>query len=225
MTLLYPVAYILLVVFMIYVQPAVLLGLVGVPRLFSERFFAPEQVPILMLLILFALYNFEAVRRAERAMIVNLHAIKPMTIFISYRRDDTAGFAGRIYDRLAGAFPSAEIFMDVDALAPGMDFVAQIDKQIAACDVFLAVIGRRWLESKGGERRIDSQDDYVRLELEAALRREIRVIPVLVDDAVPPSARELPESLKLLSRRHALQLSHGRFGADVQALVNALKER
>ena len=107
------------------------------------------------------------------------------TIFINYRREDEPGFAGRLYDRLEAAFTAEKIFMDVDSIDPGLDFVAVLDGQVAECAVFLAVIGQGWLNSrdKHGQRRLDNPADFVRIEIEAALRRGKRVIPVLVNDA------------------------------------------
>src|SRR5215469_13294202 len=109
-------------------------------------------------------------------------------IFISYRRDDASYPAGRLYDYLSAHFPQSQIFMDVDNLDPGVDFVEAIEASVGSCEVLIAVIGKRWLVASDdeGRRRLDSQDDFVRLEIATALRRKIRVIPVLVDGAVMP---------------------------------------
>jgi uncharacterized membrane protein YhaH (DUF805 family) len=114
--------------------------------------------------------------------------------------------------------------MDVDGIEPGVDFVKALDDQVARCVAFLAVIGPGWtdLRNTEGHRRIDQPNDYVRVEIEAALTRDIRVIPVLVDGARMPTAEELPDSLKPLSRRNAVTLSHNRFGAEVDDLARAL---
>src|SRR5262245_16901973 len=102
-----------------------------------------------------------------------------------------------------------------DAMKPGIDFVKQLDTQVSQCHVLLAVIGPHWLDIKdhSGQRRIDSERDYVRIELASALKRDIPVIPVLVDGAVLPSEDELPADLKPLARRQALELRHTRFSA------------
>jgi hypothetical protein len=146
-------------------------------------------------------------------------------IFINYRRDDAPGVAGRLFDYLALKFPRRSLFMDVDAMKPGMDFAEQLDTQVSQCRVLLAVIGPRWLDAKdqAGHRRLDSEKDYVRIELASALKREIPVIPVLVDGAVMPSEDRLADDLKPLARRHALELRHTRFNADADAIVHALE--
>jgi uncharacterized protein YecT (DUF1311 family) len=146
-------------------------------------------------------------------------------IFINYRREDAAGEAGRLFDHLAKSF-SGSLFMDVDAMKPGIDFVKQLDTQVSQCHVVLAVIGPHWFDIKdhSGQRRIDSERDYVRIELASALKRDIPVIPVLVNGAVLPSEDELPADLKPLARRQALELRHTRFNADADAIVHALEE-
>jgi hypothetical protein len=145
-------------------------------------------------------------------------------IFISYRRDDAPGSAGRLYDRLADSFPRDGLFMDVDAMVPGVDFVRELDEAVADCDVLLAVIGRRWLEAAtpDGKRRLDDPHDFVRIEIETALGSGVRVIPVLVDGAQMPAAEALPQPLQPLARRHAVEISHSRFASDAERLVRAL---
>ena len=145
-------------------------------------------------------------------------------IFISYRRDDSSASAGRLYDSLCSHFHSSEIFMDVDNLDPGVDFVEAIEKNVAACDVLIAVIGRLWQFSsdKEGRRRLDNPEDFVRLEIATALKRGVRVIPVLVDGALMPRSSDLPDDLKPLVRRNALEVSHTRFKGDCGRLIAAL---
>jgi len=103
-------------------------------------------------------------------------------IFISYRREDTAGHAGRLFDRLTQHFGKGRIFMDVSDIEPGTDFVEAIDKAVGSCDILIVVIGREWLTcaDPGGHRRLDDPNDFIRLEAATALKRNIRVIPVLV---------------------------------------------
>jgi hypothetical protein len=145
-------------------------------------------------------------------------------IFINYRRDDAPGVAGRLGDRLAKNFSQREIFMDVDAMKPGLDFVKQLDEQVSKCDVVLAIIGPNWLNAadEKGRRKLELPRDYVRVELASALKREIPVIPLLVNGAAMPLEDDLPDDLKSLANRHALELRHTRFVADSEAIVHAL---
>ena len=146
-------------------------------------------------------------------------------IFISYRREDTAASSGRLSDRLSNHFPSNQIFMDVDNVDLGEDFVKTIEKTVRSCDVLIAVIGKGWLNScdQQGQRRLDTPEDFVRIEIATALKRDIRVIPVLVDGAAMPRSGDLPDDLKPLVRRNALQLSHDRFRTDSERLASAVE--
>src|SRR5262252_3232601 len=112
-------------------------------------------------------------------------------VFINYRRADSTAMAGRLHDRLAQTFGRKILFMDVDHVPAGVDFVEYLHSQVAACRVFLAVIGPNWLDAKDedGRRRFDNPDDFVAIEIAAALARDICVIPVLVDGALIPKAR------------------------------------
>jgi hypothetical protein len=145
-------------------------------------------------------------------------------IFISYRRDDALGSAGRLYDRLITHFEPEKIFMDVDTIEPGLDFVEVIQNAVSSCDVLLAIIGPRWssVTDESGVRRLNKTDDFVRIEIAIALRRNIRVIPVLVQGADMPSESQLPEELKILSRRNAITISHERFNVDAERLIHVL---
>lgn len=145
-------------------------------------------------------------------------------IFISYRRDDAPGSAGRLYDRLSETFSADQIFIDVDAISPGVDFVLALDGALKDCDVLLAIIGKNWTNAKDSEgiRRLESDGDFVRTEIATALEQDIRVIPVLVDGAEMPSAEDLPDILKPLTRRNAVELSHSRFVNDTDRLARAL---
>jgi len=147
-------------------------------------------------------------------------------IFINYRRDDTQGVAGRLFDHLALEYSRAELFMDVDAMKPGLDFIKQLDSQVSQCHVLLAVIGPHWVDARdaAGKRRLDNEKDSVRIELASALRRDIAVIPVLVEGTAMPPEDSLPDDLKPLARRHALELRHTRFNADADAIVQALEQ-
>ncbi len=145
-------------------------------------------------------------------------------IFINYRREDSSASAGRLYDRLSNHFSANQVFFDIDNLPLGVDFAEVIEENVSSCDVMIAVIGRRWISShEGSKRRIDNPDDFVRIEIAAALKRNIRVIPVLVDGAMMPQARDLPDELKSLARRNALELSHKRFTTDLARLTAAIE--
>jgi TIR domain len=146
-------------------------------------------------------------------------------IFISYRRDDTEGEAGRLYDDLVRAYSDNNVFMDVSGIQPGLDFRKAIDDNVSGCGVLLAVIGPTWgtVTGKDGARRLDNADDYVRLEIGSALKRGIPVIPVLVHEAHMPTADLLPEDLKDLRYRNSVELTHARWNSDVALLIGALK--
>lgn len=143
-------------------------------------------------------------------------------IFISYRRADASWPARWLADRLAGQFGAGVVFQDVDSIRPGDDFAAEIEAAVGACSVLLTVIGPQWLAAEGDAgRRLDDPQDWVRLEIEAAIRRGVRVIPVLVDGARMPSASELPPSLQGLARRQAVALSPA--SLDTRRLVSVLE--
>jgi len=146
-------------------------------------------------------------------------------LFLSYRREDASGHAGRLYDALTGQFPPEQVFMDIDTIEPGVDYVEVVEEAVGSCDVLLAVIGQRWLQATGetGAPRVQDEHDLVRLEIEAALSRKIRVIPVLVQDSRLPSAEEMPEGLRALARRHAIAISDHRWHYDVEQLVRVLE--
>src|SRR5215831_17260776 len=148
------------------------------------------------------------------------------TIFINYRREDSISTAGRLHDRLSQTFGRKNIFMDVDHIPAGVDFVAHLNSQVAACNIILVVIGAHWLEAKdeNGGRRLDNPDDFVTIEIATALARNIRVIPVLVDGARMPKAGELPDPLKALARRQAVEVRQLHFGRDTEALVERVRE-
>jgi hypothetical protein len=146
-------------------------------------------------------------------------------IFISYRRQESGWSARSLRDRLCRDFDPDQIFMDLDSIALGEDFVEAIETTVARCDVLIAVIGNNWLTStdERGGRRLDNPQDFVRMEIGTALKRRIRVIPVLVDGALMPRSTDLPDDLKLLVRRNALQITNTSFGGDCQRLVAAIK--
>ena len=142
-------------------------------------------------------------------------------IFISYRRDDSSSQAGRLYDWLAAHFGQGQVFMDVDTIKPGVDFVETVRQAIGECDGLVAIIGSDWLQVSDatGARRLDDPTDLVRLEIATALERGIPVIPVLVQSAQMPRPADLPEGLRELASRNALEVSDARFRADVERLI------
>jgi hypothetical protein len=147
-------------------------------------------------------------------------------IFINYRRGDDPGHTGRLFDRLQDVFEPRQLFLDVDNIAPGLDFVRELNDRVAECDILLAVIGKAWIDVRNatGARRLDDPDDFVRIEIESALNQNKRVIPVLVGEAPMPRPDELPDTLKPLARRNAVRLTHERFRADTQGLIKALQD-
>lgn len=144
-------------------------------------------------------------------------------IFVSYRRDDTAGHAGRLADRLVEHFGRNRIFVDIDTIEPGEDFVTVIENAVGSCEILIAVIGQKWL-SGSGSGQLDNPNNFVRLEIGTALRRNIRVVPVLVQRATMPKPQDLPEDLVKLTRRNAIELSDLRWQTDVDQLIGVLEK-
>jgi hypothetical protein len=146
-------------------------------------------------------------------------------IFINYRREQDPGNAGRLYDFLSFRFGADNVFIDVDNIEPGQDFVGVLNDAVGQCDALVAVIGPDWIDAShaDGSRRLADPNDFVRLEIEAALARGVRVVPVLVDGARMPSADRLPESLAPFSRHQALELTHQRWRFDVGRLADSLE--
>lgn len=148
------------------------------------------------------------------------------SIFISYRREDSEGQAGRLYDDLAARFGEDRVFMDVSGIAAGSDFRQVIEDRVSACAVLLVVIGKRWLDARdaNGQRRLDNPTDFVRLETMLALKRAgVTVIPVLIGGATMPDAKDLPAELESLAFRNAAPLSHLRWTSDLEVLVSGLR--
>ncbi len=146
-------------------------------------------------------------------------------IFVSYRRSDAQGEAGRLFDDLVTRFGERTVFMDVAAIEAGRDFRKAIEEGVTQCDVLLVMIGMGWLDAKNesGARRLDDPADFVRIETAAALKRDIPVIPVLVRGVKMPSAEQLPEELRELAFRNCIELTHARWKSDVQLLIDALR--
>jgi len=146
-------------------------------------------------------------------------------VFVSYRRQDSGPVAGRLYDRLAFHFGPSRVFIDVDTIEPGVDFAEAIALALETCEVLLAIIGPGWLAAadESGLRRLEDPDDIVRIEIEAALARNVRVIPILMENAVMPKRQDLPESLARLARRNALTVRHDTFRYDADRLVATIE--
>ena len=148
----------------------------------------------------------------------------PCRIFISYRHNEDGMAAGWLVERLAGHFGKDQIFKDVDSIEPGDDFVKVIADAVGRCDVLLALIGREWLTITGddGRRRLDNPQDFVRLEIEAALKRDIRLIPVLIEGTPMPPVDQVPRSLAALVSRQALHFSAAHAEPEFDRLIKAL---
>lgn len=148
-------------------------------------------------------------------------------IFISYRREDSAANAGRLHDRLTSRFGDDRVFMDIDDIAPGDDFTKVLYRTLNVCNTVIVVIGRQWADvvDESGCRRLDDPQDFVRMEIETALRRGIRVVPVLVDDATMPDGSELPVTLAALPLRQAVEVRDRYFHDDADRLIASLEVR
>jgi TIR domain len=146
-------------------------------------------------------------------------------IFISYRRSDSQGEAGRLFDDLVKHFGEHTVFMDVAGIEAGRDFRKAIEESVAQCGVLLVVMGPGWLNANDerGGLRLNDPTDFVRIETAAALRRDIPVIPILVRGAEMPRAEQLPEDLKDLAYRNCIELTHARWRSDIQLLIEALR--
>jgi thioredoxin len=146
-------------------------------------------------------------------------------IFLSYRREDAAPYARLLQFQLSERLPNARVFIDLDSIEAGLDFAEVIREAVDSCAVLIALIGRQWatLTDEEGRRRLDNRDDLVRFEVQAALERGVRVIPVLVDGARPPRQQQLPPELQKLARLNALELSYGRYEYDADRLLNLIQ--
>lgn len=144
-------------------------------------------------------------------------------IFISYRRDDARGFAGRLADKLQSHFGKENVFFDTSSTDPGAKYPNDIRERLDSCDVLIAVIGNQWSRLKDGkERRLDNPRDWVRREIATALRRDILVIPVLVDGAKMPALKELPKELSGLIERTRQDLRETSWAEDVRRLIKTV---
>lgn len=147
-------------------------------------------------------------------------------IFINYRRKDSAPYAGRLYDRLVNHFGRDHVFIDIDQIELGKEFDKVIREKLAAVQAAVVLIGTHWLDidNANQQRRLDDPGDWVRLEIDELLKRDIHVIPVLVGGAAMPQSTQLPECLASLTRRNALEISDHRFHTDADKLIKALEK-
>ena len=147
-------------------------------------------------------------------------------IFISYRRDDSAASAGRLYDHLAHHFGKEQVFRDLDAIAPGAEFTQVIEERLSQCSVFVAVIGKNWVNAKNaaGQRRLDDPGDLVRTEVREALNQKKLVIPALIGGAEVPKPEQLPEDIAALAGRNAIEISESRFDYDCGRVIEAIEK-
>ncbi len=145
-------------------------------------------------------------------------------IFLSYQRQDSIGVAGRIYDRLCAHFGNDAVFMDIDSIPFGEDFREHIDAAVGQCDIVLAVIGTKWAGETDAHRRLDDPRDFVRIELESALNRNLPVIPILIDHATMLGEADLPPSLGRMAFRNAIDVDQGRdFHPHVDRLIRGIE--
>jgi len=147
----------------------------------------------------------------------------PPKVFISYRRDDTSAYAGRLSENLGNYFGVDQIFMDVFSIEVGDEFPEAIEKAVTDCDLLIAVIGKQWLSSATDNgRRLDDPNDFVRKEIVTALERNIRIIPVLVQTASMPRQEDLPPVMARLANRQAIEIRDGSWKQDVESLINKI---
>lgn len=151
--------------------------------------------------------------------------MRPAQVFISYRRDDSAGYARAVYDEMATHFGAERVFIDVDDIHAGQPFSEVIEHEVGASQVLLVLIGRRWPgERDGAPPRLGDPGDLVRREVAAGLRNGARVIPVLLDGAPMPTESQLPDELHALAGRQALEIGNSRYAADMRRLVDSVRE-
>ena len=150
-------------------------------------------------------------------------SVQEPVLFLCYRREDTQDAAGRLHDRLVTAYGRDRVFMDIDSVPLGIDFVEHVTQQIGQCNAVIVMIGKRWRTIKEqNRRRLDNEDDLVRAEIRAALQQRIPVIPVTVQNAKMPKGKDLPDDIRFLARRNGIQLDAARWKADVERLIKEL---
>ena len=146
-----------------------------------------------------------------------------LKIIISYRRADTQDIAMRIRDRLSARYGKQSVFTDIDSIPVGSDFLKHINRELAQCDALLAIVGPHWLRGRDSGAALEEETDYVRLEVEGALKRDIPVVPIVVGGAKMPRPSDLPESMRAFSYRNAAEVDSGvRFQDDMDRLIRSL---
>jgi len=154
----------------------------------------------------------------------------PDRIFVSYRREDTQQAAGRLFDRLVERFGDAEVFRDIDRIPAGVNFGDHIIERLKRCDVVLVLIGQRWLAPSGGllsfwRSRLHNKNDWVRQEIEVAIRTSVPIVPVLIDDAPMPNFSALPKALRPLATKNAVKLRDNSYGHDLSRLTETIDDK
>lgn len=207
-------------------------ALLSLPALWGSVALSAEIVGVLQMTALGAMWLM-SMRRADRRTsapsstpdAAHAGSQRTLRLFVCYRRDDSADVTGRMYDRLVARFGREHVFKDVDSVPLGVDFRTHLQKMVGACDVVVVVVGERWLSaSERGVRRLDDADDFVRIELETALQRQIPVIPVLVGGAPMPTADDLPGAIAALAYRQGQNVrSDPDFHRDMDRLIQALE--
>ena len=143
------------------------------------------------------------------------------TVFISYRRADSSGYTRSLYSDLIREFSAQQIFMDVDDIPAGADFVVEINNKLKGAHILIVMMGKKWLEitNSNGQRRLDNPNDFVRIEIEYAIKKGIKIFPILLENAVMPNEIDLPELLKPLARKQALFLSNKDYKYHVEKII------
>ncbi len=165
-------------------------------------------------------------RTASMRQVPRSASRSPLKIFISYRRDDSSDVTGRIYDRLVNTYGKESVYKDVDSIPFGVDFRKHLKTMIDQCDVMLVVIGNYWLTiaETGGQRRLENPADFVRIEIEVGLQRDIPIVPLLVRGASMPAEAELPPDLKEFAYRNGTQVRYDPdFHSDMDRLIKSLE--
>src|SRR5262249_26477230 len=168
----------------------------------------------------------EASEKAEAARLAGDRRTSPLAkVFISYRREDSKWPARQLYNSFLRHLPHGQVFIDIDSIPPGADFVEILEQQVGACEIVLALIGPGWIgnaDPKTGRRRLDNPKDFVRIEICAALSRGIPVVPVLLDGTPMPEVDQLPEDMRMLTRKQAEIVAYHTFETDVNRLIRRL---
>jgi TIR domain len=214
------------------VLPVLLPGLVGVAGLTQDsKVILTSAVLSLLLAVIGALGEFKLRRRRDGLPAWREGAPwrtrpgRASGIFISYRHNDAGPYARLLQVYLLERFPHAPVFMDLDSIEAGADFVEAIEAGVGSCRVLVALIGPKWLmlADEEGRRRLDHPDDWIRFEIGTALKRRVRVIPVLVDGAKMPRQQQLPTDLSDLARLNALEMSYDRYAYDISRLAGVIQ--